>query len=58
MKQEANQKLMGEILAEYVRFFTDVDNPSMVYVEYPCYNGAIALEPVESDMFEAFLGYQ
>ena len=40
MKSEANTTLMRDILDEYVRFYTDEDNPSKVYVEYPCYNGA------------------
>lgn len=43
MKSEANTTLMRDILDEYVRFYTDEDNPSKVYAEYPCYNGAIAM---------------
>lgn len=58
MKSEANTTLMRDILDEYVRFYTDEDNPSKVYAEYPCYNGAIALEAVDSKMFNAFLGHQ
>lgn len=58
MKSKADQTLMREILDEYVQFYTDEDNPSKVYVEYPCYNGAIALEPVDSKMFQSFLGHQ
>ncbi len=58
MKSEADATLMREILDEYVRFYTDEDNPSKVYVEYPCYNGATALESVDSKMFNAFLGHQ
>lgn len=58
MKPEANVSLMRDILDEQVTFFLDRDNRSQVYVEYPCYNGAIALEPVNSVMFEAFLGHQ
>ena len=58
MKPEANVTLMREILDTYVKFYTDEDNPSKVYVEYPCYNGAITLEAVESKMFNAFLGHQ
>lgn len=57
-KSEANEQLMREILENYVQFYTDEDNPSKVYVEYPCYNGATALETVESRMFKAFLGHQ
>ena len=58
MKPEANTSLMRDILDEYVTFYIDQDNRSQVYVEYPCYNGAIALEPVGSVMFESFLGHQ
>ena len=58
MKSEANVALMKEILEEYVTFYIDRDNRLKVYVEYPCYNGAIALEPIGSEMFEAYLGYQ
>ena len=58
MKAEANVSLMRDILEEYVTFYIDRDNRTQVYVEYPCYNGAIALEPVNSMMFEAFLGHQ
>ena len=58
MKSEANIASMQEILDEYVEFFVDQDNQSSVYVKYPRYNGAIALEPVNSKVFEAFLGFQ
>lgn len=57
-KAEGNEQLMRDILNEYVQFYVDEDNPLNVYVEYPRHNGAIALEPVNSGMFEAFLGYQ
>lgn len=55
-KDEANEKLMHEILEDEVVFYYDLDNPSCVYVEYTLYNGSIAFEPIESKMFEAFLG--
>lgn len=58
MKPEANVTLMREILEKYVQFYTDCDNRSVVYVEYPGYNGATALETIDGDMFEAFLGHQ
>lgn len=58
MKPEANETLMRDILNEYVTFYIDRDNHLRVYVEYPCYNGSIAMEPVESKMFLAFLGHQ
>ena len=58
MKSEANVQLMREILDNYVTFYLDRDNRLQVYVEYPCYNGSIAMEPVESRMFMAFLGHQ
>lgn len=58
MKSEANVTLMREILEEHVTFYIDRDNRLKVYVEYPCHNGAIAMEPVESEMFLAFLGHQ
>ena len=58
MKPEANVQLMREILDTHVTFYLDRDNRLQVYVEYPCYNGAIAMEPVESRMFLAFLGHQ
>lgn len=58
MKPEANVQLMREILDNHVTFYLDRDNRLQVYVEYPCYNGAIAMEPVESRMFLAFLGHQ
>ena len=57
-RSEANEQLMRDILNEYVQFFADEDNPQNIYVEYPRHNGAIVLEPVDSGMFEAFLGYQ
>ena len=57
-KEEADEKLMQEILDEDVTFYSDVDNPSNVYVEYPLYNGAYAFEPIGSNMFQAFLGVQ
>ena len=57
-KTDANEQLMRDILNEYVQFYADEDNPLNVYVEYPRHNGAIALEPVGSGMFQAFLGYQ
>lgn len=57
-KEEADEKLMQEILDEDVTFYSDVDNPSSVYVEYPLYNGAYAFEPISSNMFQAFLGVQ
>ena len=58
MKTEANVQLMREILDNNVTFYIDQDNPTQVYVEYPRYNGAIAMEPVTSVMFHAFLGHQ
>ena len=58
MKPEANAQLMREIIDNFVTFYLDRDNSLQVYVEYPCYNGAIAMEPVESRMFQAFLGHQ
>lgn len=58
MKSEANVALMREILDTYVQFYSDEDNPSKIYVEYPNYQGSIAFEPVESKMFQAFLGHQ
>lgn len=58
MKSEADSKLMREIMDEHVSFYLDRDNRFAVYVEFPCHNGCIALEPVDSKMFEAFLGYQ
>lgn len=57
-KDEADEKLMQEILDEEVKFYVDEDNPSNVYAEYPLYNGALAFEPIESQNFQAFLGYQ
>lgn len=57
-KDEADEKLMKEILDEEVKFFLDEDNPGSVYAEYPLYNGAMAFEPIESKSFQAFLGYQ
>lgn len=58
MKPEANEQLMREILDDHVTFYIDRDNRLQVYVEYPCYNGAVAMEPVSSEMFLAFLGHQ
>ena len=58
MKPEANEQLMREILDDHVTFYIDRDNRLQVYVEYPCYNGAVAMEPVSSEVFLAFLGHQ
>ena len=49
-------KTVEEIL-EKVNFFTDSENQSSVYVEYPLHNGGVAFEPVSSTRFQAFLGY-
>ena len=40
-----------------VAFYTDMDNPTRVYVEYKLYNGAWCFEPLGSERFEAYLGY-
>lgn len=57
-KDEANEKLMQEILDDEVKVFLDVDNPSEAYAEYPQYNGSVAFESIKSNGFQAFLGYQ
>ena len=56
MKDEADEELMQEILDQDVSFYYDKDNPFSIYVEYAQYNGAVAFEPINSQMFEAFLG--
>jgi len=56
MPKEINYVVMLRILNTEAEFYLDKDNPLNVYVEYPLNNGALALEPVESQMFKAFLG--
>lgn len=57
-KEEADEKLMQEILDDEVTFYSDVDNPTTVYVEYPTFTGACAFESINSPMFEAYLGFR
>ena len=57
-KEEANEKIMQEILDDEVTFYSDVDNPTTVYVEYPTFTGACAFETINSPMFEAYLGFR
>ena len=57
-KAEANEKLMQEILDDEVMFYSDRDNPTNIFVEYPTYTGAYAFESINSAMFEAYLGFQ
>lgn len=57
-KVEANEKLMQEILDDEVMFYSDRDNPTNIFVEYPTYTGAYAFESINSAMFEAYLGFR
>lgn len=55
---EANEKIMQEILDDEVILYSDKDNPTSIYVEYPTYTGAYAFESISSAMFEAYLGFR
>ena len=57
-KVEANEKIMQEILDNEVTFYSDRDNPTNIYVEYPTYTSAVAFEPIGSATFEAYLGFR
>ena len=55
-KSDLNLTVINEIFNNKVKYFTDVNNPTSVYVEYPNRNGALCFEPIESNKFEAFVG--
>lgn len=46
------------ILDEELIFFTDRDNETQVYVEYPLPSGATCFSPVKDGRFEAFLSHR
>ena len=53
---EADEQVMQDILDEEVTFYCDSLNPSSIYAEYHTHNGALAFEPIDAKMFQAFLG--
>ena len=53
---EADEQVMQDILDEEVTFYCDALNPSSIYAEYHTHNGALAFEPIDAKMFQAFLG--
>lgn len=58
MSDDINLQVVREILDEELVFYTDIDNASQVYVEYPLLSGAKAFVPIKNPHFEAFLSYR
>ncbi len=53
-----DRSVMQQIVDEKVRFWIDKYNKNSVYAEFRRKNGAICLEPYESEFFRSFLGYK
>lgn len=55
-KNNVNESVLNIIFDEKVQYFTDVNNPTDVYVEYPNRNDALCFESIYGVRFEAFVG--
>lgn len=53
-----NTDVILQILDSEVSYYTDIDNPLSVYVEYKGNNGALNFYPVESPFFQSFLAFR
>ena len=54
----SNPDIIVKILDHEVSFYTDVDNPLSVYVEYHGVNDSLHFEPVDSLSFQSFLAFR
>lgn len=58
MSSDINEEVINQILNEEVVFYTDKDNPSQIYVDYPLATGATCFAPVKTGRFEAFISHR
>ena len=58
MSSDVNEEVVKQILNEEVIFYTDKDNPSQVYVDYPLPTGAKCFSSAMAGRFEAFISHR
>ncbi len=58
MSNDINEEVINQILNEEVVFYTDKDNPSQVYVEYPLPTGAKCFSSAKEGRFEAYISHR
>lgn len=58
MSSDVNEEVVNQILNEEVIFYTDKDNLSQIYVDYPLPTGAICFAPANNGRFEAFIDHR